>query len=101
MHDAGVELADLEPASAEAGRDVIRASRPPRRSGVLSASLRADVTRNGVAFASTARYWTFAHYGAPRRNVRAQPWYPEAIRLTQDELVAVYADHARDAINPK
>lgn len=96
---AGVDLADLGPVNSEAGREVLSASRPPRRSGVLSASLQADVSRQGVAFGSTARYWTFVHWGAPRRNIRARPWFPEAVQLTRDELLAVYARHARKSFN--
>lgn len=96
---AGVELADLDPANTEAGRVVIAAARPPRRSGALAASLRADAGPNGVTFASSARYWTFAHFGAPRHNVRAQPWYPQAIQVSTDDLVAIYAAHARTTLD--
>lgn len=96
---AGLELADLDPANSEAGRVVLATARPPRRHGGLAASLRADVGPNGVTFASSARYWTFVHFGAPRHNVKAQPWYPEAIRLSTDQLVDIYAAHARSTLN--
>lgn len=97
LHAVGIALADLEPANAEAGREVLDASRPPRRTGELASKLRADVTRNGVAFASAARYWTFAHFGAPRHHMAAQPWYPAALRVTRDRLLRVYEQHATDA----
>lgn len=99
FRQAGVALADLDDANASAGRTVIAAARPPRRRGELAASLHAAVGPNGVAFASTARYWTFIHFGAPRHNVRAQPWYPEAIRVSTDDLVPIYAAHARTTLN--
>lgn len=95
----GVDLADLDPANTEAGRVVVATARPPRRSGALAASLHAAAGVNGVTFASTARYWTFVHFGAPRHNVRAQPWYPEAIRTSTDQLVAIYAAHARKSLD--
>lgn len=98
LHAAGVQLADLEPANTEAGRVVHAAARPPRRSGALVASLRADATPGGVTFASSARYWTFVHWGAPRRNVRAHPWWPEAVAATRTEVLAVYAAHATDTL---
>lgn len=98
LHAAGVQLAELEPVNEEAGRVVLAESRPPRRSGALSAALRADATRTGVAFASTARYWTFVHWGAPRRNIRARPWYREAVDHSRERVLAVYAEHAADTL---
>lgn len=98
LHAAGLQLADLDPANAEAGRVVIAAARPPHWSGALAAALRADATRTGVTFASTVRYWTFVHWGAPRHNVRAQPFYRTAVHASRDELVAVYAAHARTTL---
>lgn len=99
LHAAGVQLSDLDPANTEAGRVVVQAARPPRRSGVLAASLRADVGPSGVVFASTARYWTWVHWGAPRRNIRARPWYPEALTASRDQLLDVYAAHTRKALD--
>lgn len=99
LHAAGVQLGDLDPASAEAGRVVLAAARPPRRTGHLGSSLTAGPAANGTVFASSARYWTWVHFGAPRRHVRAQPFYPEAIARSTDEVLAVYAEHARDTVN--
>lgn len=98
LRAAGAELDDLEPSNREAGRVVLAAARPPRRSGVLAASLRADVTGRDIVFASTARYWTFVHWGAPRRHMRARPWYPEAVNHSRDDIVAAYAEHAADTL---
>lgn len=99
LHDAGVQLGELDPASAEAGRVVLAATRPPRHTGYLDDHLTAGPAANGTVFASSARYWTWVHFGAPRRHVRAQPFYPEAIARSTDEVVAVYAAHARDTLN--
>lgn len=98
LHAAGVELAELDPANRDAAQLVLAAARPPRRSGRLDASLTARPTGEGVTFASTARYWTFVHWGAPRRQLRAQPWWVEAIQPNRDQLVAVYAAHVRDTL---
>lgn len=99
LHAAGVELEALDPANSEAGRVVVAAARPPRRTGALAAGQRADATREGVTFASTARYWTFVHWGAPRRNIRARPWFSEALKASQDRVLAVYAEHAQQTID--
>lgn len=98
LRELGPELGELDDANAQAGRAVVNAARPPRRSGALAASLRADATRGGVAFASTARYWTFVHWGAPRRNIKARPFYVEAIHAATERITAVYAEHATDTI---
>lgn len=98
LRAAGVALEDLSPANAEAARVVEAAARPPRRTGTLASSSRADATPAGVTFASTARYWTFVHWGAPRRNIRAHPWWPEAIDHTRTDVLAVYAKHAADSL---
>lgn len=98
LEAAGADLARLDPANTAAAEVVMAAARPPRRTGTLAASLVARVTGQGVTFASTARYWTFVHWGAPRRNLRARPWYVEAITPRRDLIVAAYAEHARDAL---
>lgn len=94
LHDAGVDLVDgMAGANQQAGRLVLDATRPPRRSGALAASLRADASRAGVAFASSARYWTFVHWGAPRRHIIARPFFTEALRLTTEDVLTVYGEH--------
>ena len=95
---AGDLIGELGPADAEAGRVILAATHPPRRTGRLAASLTAGPAANGVAFASTARYWTFVHYGAPRRHIKAHPFYPEAVAARTDEVLAVYATHAQHAL---
>lgn len=99
LRAAGVQLGKLDPAHAEAGRVVIATATPPRRSGFMANHLTAGAAANGVAFASSARYWTWVHWGAPRHNVKAQPFYPEALRRSTDEVLAVYAEHAQRTLN--
>lgn len=98
-HAAADQLADVESANIEAGRVVVGATRPPvGATGQLSAGVHADATANGVVWASTARYWTFVHWGAPRRHIRARPFFVEAIRISTDQLVDVYRAHAIDSL---
>lgn len=99
LHAAGVQLAELAEPDREAGQLVIAQASPPRASGAMAAGQRAHVTRSGVTFASTARYWTFVHYGAPRRNLRARPWLAEALDRNRDDVLAVYAKHARTTLD--
>lgn len=96
---AADELADLTDAHGEAGRIVLAASDPPRRSGALAAGQTVRVAEWGAQLVSTVRYWTFVHFGAPRAGVRAQPWIAQAVDRTTDQVVEVYAAHARAALN--
>lgn len=98
VREAADQLAALESANADAGRVVLATARPPRLSGFLAASLTADATANGVTWASSARYWTFVHWGAPRRHIVARPWYVEAVRVSTADLVDVYRVHAIDSL---
>jgi hypothetical protein len=100
LTEAGHRIADLEAPNTTAGRVVLEAARPavPTATGQLSGSLTADAGANGVAWASTARYWTFVHWGAPRRNIRARPFFIQALEADRDRIVAVYADHIKDAL---
>lgn len=91
LYDAGHELDELAPANEAAGRAIIAAARPPQRSGAMAAGQTVKATATGAAVFSTARYWTFVHYGAPRRNLRARPWLSQAIPPARDDVLAVYA----------
>lgn len=95
---AGVAVADLASANEQAGREVIDAAHPPRRSGALAASLRAVTSPTRVDFTGTVRYWTFVHWGAPRRHVRARPFFSEAIAADTAAILAVYTDHTDRAL---
>lgn len=93
LRTAAQSLTELEPVHAQAGA-VIAAAPAPHRSGRLAASVRADVTANGVTVGSPLAYASFVHWGAPRRNVRAQPWLLDKVNADQDELVEMYETYA-------
>lgn len=95
---AADHLGDLEDVNAEAGRVVLAAARPPRRSGELAAKMTARATGRDVVMASTARHFTFVHWGAPRIHVRAQPFVLAAVRLTRDQVADHYLNHMRDTV---
>lgn len=95
---AARELADLEAANAQAGRVVVQAARPPVATGALASGMFATPTAEGVTWASTVRYWTFVHWGAPRRNLRARPFFVEALDADTDTILAIYAEHANETL---
>lgn len=92
----GHQLADLDATNAAVARVVLEAARAgaPTRTGVLSGSVTAATAPNGVTWASSARYWTFVHWGAPSRHIRARPFILEALEADTTTIVAAYADHA-------
>lgn len=99
FHAAADTLADLEAVNSEAGRIVLARTQPPRgATGQLGANLRAQATGREVVMASTVRYFTFVHYGAPRINVHAQPFVLAALRASVSEVADLYAEHARDSL---
>lgn len=92
---AARDLADLQATNLEAGRAVIAAARPPRLSGALASGLFAEADDQGVTMGSRVPYWSWVHWGAPRRRIRAQPFLLAARRARQARVVATYTDHAR------
>lgn len=99
MFDAADALIDLDPINAEAGDLVLASADVPRRSGALAAGLRYAATPNGVTFAASVAYWTFVHWGAPRRGIRARPFLLNALELRQSDLADLYLDHARRVVS--
>lgn len=97
LHAAAAQLADLEPVNREAGA-MVAAAPGPRRTGATLAGVRAVTTARGVTIAGTTRNWTFTHWGAPGRNVKAQPWLLEYLEGHTDQLTQLYTDHATDAV---
>jgi hypothetical protein len=98
LHRAAALLGDLEPVNTDAGRIITAAARPPVKTGATASGLFATATPAGVTMASRAPYWTYVHWGAPRRHVRANPWLLAATQATTREVVALYTDHAADSI---
>lgn len=91
-------LGDLGPTNREAGALVLSASRPPVRRGDLAAGMYVQANAQGALMASRARHFTFVHWGAPRANVRANPFILAALRARTDQVADLYLTHARDAL---
>jgi hypothetical protein len=98
MLDAADDLADLEQTNAEAGALVLAAADIPRRSGHLAAGVRYAATPGGVTLAAAAPYWTFVHWGAPRRGIVARPFLLNALELKQSDVADLYLDHAQSVV---
>lgn len=98
LDKAAALLADLGAPNEEAGRVVLAAARPPRRSGELASRMfaRADATNTVVA--SAAPHWSFVEFGAPRKPMRAQPFTRAALEESQAQVVGIYADHRDQAL---
>lgn len=89
---SATQLGELEPVNRQAGA-IITAAPAPHRSGLLAASVRADVTAHGVTAAGHTRYWTFVHWGAPRRNIAARPWLLAPVAEPDPRIIELYANH--------
>lgn len=98
LHRAAAKLGDLEPVNTEAGQVIMANARPPVVSGATAAGMFATVTPAGLSLASRTDYWTFAHWGAPRRHVRANPWLLAATRASTAQVVGLYTEHAQDSL---
>jgi hypothetical protein len=95
---ASEALGNLTAVNQAAGDLVVAGARPPRRSGRLDAGLYARATAQDVVVASRAPYWTWVHWGAPRINIRANPFLLAELRATTDNVTRLYHDHARDSL---
>ena len=94
---AADKLEALEAPTREAGEMVARAP-APRRSGQLGSGVTVAGIPGGVAVASTVDYFTYVHYGAPGRNIRAQPWLARELASDQDRILDLYTEHASQAL---
>lgn len=99
LHRAAEQLGDLEPVNTDAGQVIMAAARPPRVSGRTAAGMFARVTPAGASLASSAPYWTYVHWGAPRRHVKANPWLLAATRASTAEVARLYLAHVQDSLD--
>lgn len=97
LERAADDLGNLDAPAGEAG-DLVGAGPAPRRSGRLAAGVTVAQIPNGVAVASTAPYFTYVHFGAPGRHVRAQPWLADQLVAQADRILDLYREHASDAL---
>lgn len=86
-------LVDLEPPHRDAGRAVLAATRAPRVTGRLAASITVDATRAGVQVGSDLVYAGVIHNGWAARNIRPQPFLTDALAATERDVVDIFHDH--------
>lgn len=74
----------------------------PVRSGTLRRTLRASATqKSGVVRAGRASvpYAGVINYGWPGHNITAQHYMQQGLEMSEDEVVRLYAEAIRDALN--
>lgn len=98
LHAAAEAIGDLEPTNAAAGALILAAANPPRLTGATEAGMFARTTAAGATLASSAPYWTFVHWGAPRRHIRANPWLLAATRASISDVARLYTRHLEDSL---
>lgn len=96
---AAAAVGDLQAPNTAAGDLILAASKPPVRSGELAGGMYADASAQDVVVASRAPHFTYVHWGAPRINVRANPFILAALQGTRSRIIDTYTTHARDALS--
>lgn len=96
LREAGVSVEDLKDAHAAVSQLVAAAaaSRAPRRSGRLAASVRgtrAAGKASVLAGGSAVPYAAPIHWGWPARHIAAQPFASDAATQTESAWLPVYA----------
>jgi hypothetical protein len=101
MHAAGEQLADLSQVNRHAGDLVLSRARgrTPVRTGRLVGSLIATATAGRVEMGSSLVYAGPIHNGWPAHHIEANPFLADAVRASEDQVVALYADEVLDAIS--
>lgn len=97
---AAADLDDLQPVDQAAATVAATRARAiaPRVSGRLAATIRATA---GVVTAGSASvlYAGVIHNGWPAHNIAPQPYLSQALAVTEDQLVELYADHTDKTIH--
>ena len=104
LRAAGDDLSDLKAAHGEAAQIVTGRARgtAPRRTGVLSASVRGSGTKTQAvvrAGGARVRYAGPIHWGWPARGIAAQPWIQEAAQDTEPVWIGRYEDAVDEALD--
>jgi phage gpG-like protein len=103
LQSAGRQLQDWSSVNAAAAARVAQdaASRAPRRTGRLAASIRpsSDKTSGLIAAGGGGiAYAKVQEYGNPRHNIAAQPYLRPAFADLRDALIGMYDDHMKQTL---
>lgn len=90
---AADKLDHLEPVDAAASTIAATRARAiaPKVSGYLASTIRPAAPAGTVV--AGAVYAGVIHSGWPARNIRPQPYLTQALAVTEDQLVDLYAEH--------
>lgn len=91
---AAAQLDDLATTDAAAAQIAATRARAivPKVSGALAATIRAGTGGEVTAGNAVIRYAGVIHSGWPARNIAAQPYLTQALAVTEDQVVRLYAD---------
>jgi phage gpG-like protein len=90
MDDAGEELARLTDSHRQVAALVVRAMRPPRRTGRLQASIRPVPDQTAAQIEAGAPYAAVIEFGWRAHNIRPQPYFTKAIASTTARWEEIY-----------
>src|SRR5262245_35566613 len=92
MKRAARDLGELTAAGNAAGSLVVgrAASRAPKLTGRLAASISYEAAGNEVSIGSPLVYAPVIEYGSPRRGIAAQPFLRSSLDESSDRIVTNY-----------
>lgn len=99
---AAPHVADLEQVDAQVGDLVLGVVRPPRVTGALASTVRAEPDSDGVTLAAgspSVPYAGVIHNGWPGHHIRAQPFISQAIQKATDRIADKYEDHLTEVLS--
>lgn len=102
LRSAADDLGDLDPLTRDLGPLVLGVVDPPRRSGALADTVRADPDSEGVdiiAGSGSVVYAGVIHEGWPAHHIRANPFISRAIEKTEDRIADRGEKHLEDALD--
>jgi hypothetical protein len=101
LRRAADELSDLSGVDREVGQLVLAHVDPPRLTGALASTVRAEPDAGGVTVAAGSPDVPYAgviHNGWPAHNIRARPYLTDALDKQEAAIADKYADHADHAM---
>jgi hypothetical protein len=99
MDVAAAELGRLPDAHRAVAALIVRAARPPRRTGRLAASIRAVADPDGAHVEAGAPYAAAVEAGVPSRGIRPQPFLRRAVESTRGRWEAEYLAGIQTALD--
>jgi len=95
---AARDLRDLAAANRRVADGIMRAARPPRRTGRLAASLTPSATATEATVSSPLVYAPVIEFGWPGHNIEATHFLADALDARYGPTVAIYADTVDQAL---